>query len=44
VMMIVDRGANATTMQIQTCYPLSDPTATNWKVDEMPGNTQIASG
>jgi len=44
VMMIVDRGANATTIQIQTCYPLSDPTATNWQVVEMPSNTQIAAG
>ena len=44
VMMIVDRGANATTMQIQTCYPLSDPTVTKWDVVEMPAKTQIASG
>jgi len=44
VMVIVDRGAHATTMQIQTCYPLSDPTTTNWEVVEMPSQAQIASG
>jgi hypothetical protein len=31
-------------MQIQTCYPLSDPTATSWDVVEMPAKTQVASG
>jgi hypothetical protein len=44
VMMIIDRGANSATMQIQTCYPLSDPTATSWDVVEMPAKTQVASG
>ncbi|HKE93749.1 MAG TPA: hypothetical protein VKB34_05545 [Povalibacter sp.] len=44
VMIVIDRGANGATLQIQTCYPLSGGTATSWKVQEMPSQTVIASG
>jgi hypothetical protein len=44
VMIIIDRGANANKMHIQTCYPLSDPMLSNWDVVEMPSKTLVGNG
>lgn len=44
VQLILDRGANGTSFQIQTCYPLTDPFVTNWDAKEMPANVVLASG